>query len=488
MRVKTLWGLALSVLLFSIPWVPAKGDVPKPNLIYILTDDLGIGDIGPYGQTILSTPHLDRLAKEGLKLERHYAESTVCAPSRGVLLTGLHTGHSAIRGNGKANLPDDALTVPKLLKAQGYFTAAVGKYGLGKPLRLDEPRFKGFDHFYGYVGTSHAHNQYPEYLIRNGKAEKLDNGTIPGTSKDAKDYRDSDIPTTGTAPANHRNQWASQLLADEVQHLLSERAKTKQPFFLYYALNLPHVNNEATQHSSLGHGLESPTYGEFADRDWPAPEKGFAQFIRFIDNEVGKILDQLDALGLSENTVVMFSSDNGPHTQSGHDPEFFNSNGSYRGIKRDLTDGGIRVPFLVRWKGQIAPGTVSQHVSGFQDLLPTVAELSGAAIPTGIDGISMLPALLGKAEQQPQHPYLFWHFEEQGGKQAVLQWPFKLIHTKTGIIKARHFVPRPWQEREVELYHLENDPSESKNLAKHQPALVSRLEALMKEAYVEPTR
>ncbi|NQX03126.1 sulfatase-like hydrolase/transferase, partial [bacterium] len=330
----------------------------RPNILYILLDDAGYGDFGCYGQKTLLTPNVDRLASEGMKFTRHYAGSTVCAPSRCVLMTGLHTGHSRIRGNGPSHLPNTDLNVARLLKDAGYQTACIGKYGLGSPAPLDDPQKKGFDYFFGYVETSHAHNSYTPFLVRNGEKVALNNQIIPGSGKQ---------PTTGVATADGRKQWAPQLLSEDVQRYLDERAKDRsQPFFLQYSLNLPHANNEAGKASPLGHGMETPGYGEFASRDWPDVEKGFASAIRFVDHEVGVVMEKLRNLGLDENTLVLLSSDNGPHQEGGHDARFFQSSGELNGIKRALTDGGVRVPFLVRWSGKIKPGSVSEHVSGFQ--------------------------------------------------------------------------------------------------------------------------
>lgn len=462
----------------------------KPNIIYILADDMGYGDAGCYGQKMLTTPNLDKMAAEGMKFTRHYAGCTVCAPSRCVLMTGLHTGHCRIRGNDPWIIPDDDLTVPKLLKSAGYHTACIGKYGLGKPLPLDDPQRKGFDEFFGYVGTSHAHNFYTKTLIRNGQIIDLPNTVIPGSFKDAKDYKDSDLVGTGVAPLDGRKAWVPQLLADDVQRYLGERAKAKEPFFLYYAFNIPHANNEAGKNSPLGHGLECPDYGEFKNKDWPDVEKGFAQFIRFLDNEVGKVLARLKELGIAENTIVMFSSDNGPHHEGGHDSDFFNSNGDFKGTKRDMTDGGIRVPFIAWWPGTIKAGTVSEHVCGFQDLLPTVAELSAAKLSIETDGISLAPTLLGKEGQKP-HSHLFWDFNEQGGKRAVLKWPWKLIHLNTGTApadakakaKGKAAKPKPLEKL---LYNLETDIGEETNLAAEKPEIVVELETLMKESYRAP--
>jgi len=454
----------------------------KPNIIYILADDMGYGDAGCYGQKTLKTPNLDKMAAEGMKFTRHYAGCTVCAPSRCVLMTGLHTGHCRVRGNGEGHIPDEDLTLPKLLKTAGYHTACIGKYGLGKPLPLDDPQRKGFDESFGYVGTSHAHNFYTKALIRNGKIVDLPDTVIPGTAKNAQDYSDSDLVGTGVAPLDGRNAWAPQLLADDVQRYLGERAKAKEPFFLYYAFNIPHANNEADKNSPLGHGLESPDYGEFKDKDWPDAEKGFAQFMRFLDNEVGKVLSRLKDLGLAENTLVMFSSDNGPHQEGGHQSDFFNSNGDFKGIKRDLTDGGIREPFIAWWPGKVKAGAVSEHVSGFQDLLPTVAELSGARLTTATDGISFAPTLLGKSDQQ-QHSHLYWAFNEQGGKQAVLKWPWKLIHLNNGGETKAKGKPKPLEKL---LYNLEADIGEEKNLAAEKPEIVAELEQLMQQSWRAP--
>lgn len=481
----------LALLFLAVIGLGQSYAADRPNVIYILADDLGIGDLGCYGQKTLITPNIDRLASEGMKFTRHYAGCTVCAPSRCVLMTGLHTGHCAVRGNGPGFVPDDTVTVPKVLKQAGYHTACIGKFGLGKPLPLDDPQRKGFDEFFGYVGTSHAHNFYSKALIRNGSVVNLANGVIPGSAKDAQDYSNSDLVGTGVAPLNERKAWVPQLLSDDVQRFLDERGKEKgTPFFLYYALNIPHTNNEAGKNSPLGHGMESPDYGEFATKEWPDAEKGFAQFIRFLDREVGRILGKLQELGMDGDTVVMFASDNGPHQEGGHKSDFFDSNGPFRGIKRDLTDGGIREPFLVRWPGKVKAGSVSDHVSGFQDVLPTLAELAGVKAPTEIDGLSFAPTLLGRGSQ-PKHDYLFWNFDEQGGKRAVLQWPWKLIHLNTGAVSKGGPAKKNGGAKKnppliKELYNLESDVGEEHNLAKAHPEKVAELEALMKAAWREP--
>lgn len=455
----------------------------KPNIIYILLDDAGYGDFGCYGQKTLLTPNVDRLALEGMKFTRHYSGSTVCAPSRCTLMTGLHSGHSRIRSNGPSHLPDADLNVARLLKDAGYQTACIGKYGLSSPAPLDDPQKKGFGDFFGYVGTSHAHNFYTDFLVRNGVKVPLDNQMIPGFGNKSD---------TGVATADGRKQWAPQLLADDVQRYLDERAKAPgQPFFLYYALNLPHANNEADRNSPLGHGMEGPGYGEFSTRDWPDVEKGFASAIRFVDNQVGAVLANLKKSGLDERTIVMFSSDNGPHQEGGHDATFFQSSGGLNGTKRDLTDGGIRVPLLVRWPGKIMPGTVSEHVSGFQDFLPTAADLAGVTVAAECDGISFLPELLGHGDQQKKHEFLCWYFNELGGKRAVLKWPWKLIQLNTDndgdsgspSVKKKSNITKPLT---TQLFNLDRDPAEGTNIADTNSRIVQELTAHMKHAWRSP--
>jgi len=458
----------------------------KPNIVYILVDDAGYGDFGCYGQRTLITPNVDKLASEGMKFTRHYAGAAVCAPSRCVLMTGLDTGHCRVRANGPASIPDTDLTVARLLKDAGYQTACIGKYGLGMPLPLNDPQKKGFDYFFGYLDTAHAHNTFPTYLIRNGVKVTLDNQLIPGSENK---------PGTGVATSDGRKHWAPQLLAEDVQRYLDERAKDKsQPFFLCYTLNLPHANNEADETSPLGHGMETPSYGEFAARDWPDVEKGFASAMKFVDREVGAVVAKLKKLGLQENTIVMFSSDNGPHKEGGHNPTFFQSSGGLNGIKRDLTEGGVREPFIVCWPGKIKAGTASEHVSGFQDFLPTAADLAGVKVTAECDGISFLPTLLGHSDQR-QHPYLFWYGSEKGGKRSVLQWPWKLLHLNTGTAEPSDEAEKSTAKKksaaakplEVQLFNLETDPTESKNVAAENPELVQKLEAIMKQAWRNPS-
>lgn len=468
----------LSLLLVSSPARAAE----RPNIIYILADDMGYGDLGCYGQKTLATPGIDRMAAEGMRFTRHYAGCTVCAPSRCVLMTGLHTGHCRVRGNGIGSIPDGDLTLPGMLKSAGYVTLAVGKYGLGKPLPLDDPRKKGFDFFYGYVETSHAHNCFPPFLVKNGQVAELKNEQIPGS---AFGKGNDEIKGTGVAAADGRVQWAPGLLGIEARKLVDAHAARKgTPFFLYYALNLPHANNEAKADSPLGHGMESPDYGPFEEKDWPPAEKGFAFFMRFIDREVASLLAVLKARGADQNTLVIFSSDNGPHQEGGHKADFFQSSGALNGIKRDLTEGGVRVPMIAWWPGRIKAGGVSDHVSGFQDMLPTFAELAGAVLDKPTDGISMVPTFLGIGTQK-QHDHLFWNFDEQGGKRSVLQWPWKLVHLNTGATggAAKKAAAKPL---EVQLFNLDTDPAERQNVAVEHADTVEKLAVKMREDWRAP--
>jgi arylsulfatase A-like enzyme len=433
----------------------------KPNIIYILADDLGYGDLSCYGQETLRTPHLDQLAAEGVRFTRHYAGNTVCAPSRAVLMTGLHSGHVSIRGNAAGALDDSTPTVANLLKGAGYHTACIGKWGVGNGIPLDDPARKGFDLFYGYVSMFHAHNFFPEFLVRNGKEEALPNRLFPEWKTQGKE---------GSGIAEKQEVFAPHKLQEEVLSYLGKQAGTAAPFFLYYALNIPHANNEGGRMPPRGMEVPlgpdgNPDYGEFAGKDWPDPEKGFAQYITFIDNYVGEIVAALDRHGLAENTLVMFSSDNGPHNEGGHDHTFFDSNGEFSGFKRSLTDGGIREPFIARWKGTITGGRTSGHLSGFQDILPTCTELAGVETPS-CDGISLLPALLGK-DGQKEHDHLYFEFHRNRGRSevAVLQGTWKLITGySAGMI-----------EPNGRLYKLSKDPAEQDDLSQTFPHKAAEL-------------
>ncbi|HVK16143.1 MAG TPA: arylsulfatase [Fimbriiglobus sp.] len=427
----------------------ARLTAAPPNIVLILADDLGYGDLGCYGQTKIKTPHLDRLAADGVRFTTCYAGSTVCAPSRCALMCGLHTGHCLVRGNARVPLRPEDPCVAELLKKAGYATALVGKWGLGEDGSTGVPNRKGFDQFFGYLNQHHAHNSYPEWLWRNGENVKLPN-----------------VESKVENVAEKRVAYAPDLfLAEGLKFIEANRAK---PFFLYYATTVPHANNERTRAEKAGN--EVPSDAPYTAESWPQPEKDKAAMITRLDADVGKLLAKLTELGLDENTVVIFSSDNGPHREGGNDPEFFQSSGPFRGIKRSLTDGGIRVPGIVRWKGVTKPGTVSDHVWAFWDFLPTACELAGAKPPDGLDGISIAPTITGKGEQK-EHDFLYWEFHEGGTRQAVRHKHWKAI--------------RPAPGTPLVLYDLKADVRETKDVAADHPDVVKTIEDYLKTARAE---
>ncbi len=457
-------GVALLVLCLGIL---ERTDAAQPNIIYILADDLGYGDLSCYGQQTLNTPHLDAMAKQGMRFTRHYAGSTVCAPSRCVLLTGLHTGHCRVRGNGAAQLQPDDVTFATELQKSGYKTGAFGKWGVGNPPPLDDPQQHGFGDFYGYINMFHAHNYYPEFLVKNGKKVPLRNKLYP-------DWREKRTgPREGAGVAEVAVDYAPELIAKGTLDFI--RRHREGPFFLYYALNIPHANNEAGGEKRIGrNGMRVPDLGEFANKNWPIQEKGFARMIQQIDDDVGNILGLLKELKIDKNTLVIFSSDNGPHQEGGHKVDHFDSNGALRGTKRDLYEGGIREPMIAWWPGTVPANRTSNHVSAFQDIFPTVLELSGVKEWPRTDGISMVPTLFGKPADQPQHAHLYWEFQEQGGKRAVVKGNWKAVQRNTS-------KPQPLP---IEIYDLANDLSEEHDVAKNHPKLVAEMATIMQREHV----
>ena len=435
----------------------------KPNVIYILADDLGYGDISCYGQREIETPKIDQLAREGIRFMNHYAGSTVCAPSRCVLMTGLHTGHARIRGNNPVLMKDTDLTVAKLFKQSGYTTGCFGKWGIGHPPPYNDPQKKGFDHFFGYINMWHAHNFWPEFLIENGKKVDLPNKVLE-KYKSPKDKE-------GRGVAIEKNVYAPDLIAEKALAFIDTNKEA--PFFLFFALNMPHANNEAGNEVLADFdGMEVPGHGSFSERDWPRQEKGFARMIQLIDGYVGQILEKLETHGLTEKTLIIFSSDNGPHQEGRHKMEFFNSNGQLKGLKRDLYEGGIRVPMIARWPGTIRSGSVTQHVSAFQDVLPTISELIGIPVKK-TDGLSFLPTLLGEQMNQKKHPYLYWEFYEKGGRQSVILDHFKGVRY--------NMLKNP--DAPIELYDLRNDVRENSNIARLYPDIIDKMKKIIKEAH-----
>jgi len=429
----------------------------KPNIVFVMADDLGYGDLGCYGQQQIGTPNLDRMAAEGMRFTDHYAGSTVCAPSRCSLMTGLHTGHTYVRGNreikpmGQLPLPEGTMTLPRMLQNAGYTTALIGKWGLGGPGSTGAPNKQGFDYFFGYLCQRHAHNYYPEFLFRNDEQVPLDN-EVAGNRPD------------GAGVATKKAQYSYDLMAEEALAFVEQNKEG--PFFLYLAITIPHANNEAGQK-----GMEVPDYGIYAEKDWPEPQKGHAAMITRLDRDMGRLRHKLGDLGIDENTVVFFTSDNGPHREGGANPDFSDSNGPLRGIKRDLYEGGIRVPLIARWPGRIEAGTVTDHVSAFWDFLPTFAVLAGAKPPAGGDGLSMAPTLLGQPDKQKKHPFLYWEFQARGTNQAVRMGRWKAVRFgATG---------------KLELYDLKKDIGETTNVADRHPEVVAKIKEYLATARTE---
>ena len=437
----------------------ATAPARKPNIIFILADDLGYGELGCYGQKLIKTPNIDKLAGEGIRFTQFYAGSTVCAPSRSVLMTGQHVGHTRVRGNaGNQNmqaqmLRDEDVTIAEVLKSAGYKTAIIGKWGLGMPGDEGVPTKQGFDYFFGYLSQRHAHNHYPDFLWRNEEKVPLPNQIVH-------------VGDEGAGYATKRVVYAGDLFLKESLNFIE--SNKDRPFFLFMSVVVPHANNERRQ--ALGDGEEVPDYGIYKDMNWTDPNKGHAAAITRLDSHVGEILKKLDELGIAENTIVFFSSDNGPQKEGGNDPDFFDSNGPLRGIKRDLYEGGIRVPLIARWKGRIKPGQTSNHVGYFGDMMATFAELAGAVPPTDIDSLSIVPTLLGNKSKQKEHRFLYWEFHERGFSQAIL-----LNGRWKGIRTLRRDNP-------IQLFDLKNDISEQHDVASKYPDIVNEIRVLMEIA------
>ncbi len=440
----------------------------KPNIVFILADDLGYGDLSCLGQQRFRTPNLDRLAAEGLNFTDHYAGSTVCAPSRSCLMTGLHTGHTYIRGNkrvdpeGQHPLPKDTVTVAGLLQQAGYRTGAFGKWGLGPPGSEGDPNHQSFDEFFGYNCQRIAHHYYPRHLWHN--QEKLVLAENAGT---------------------RRGLYAPNLIHEQALDFIEKNRE--DPFFLFVSSIIPHAELFAPEQYMAKYRGKYPPEKVYKGADGgenfrngpygsqPESHAAFAAMIDLLDVQVGEIVAKIKELGLDGNTLILFSSDNGPHKEGGADPDYFDSNGPFKGYKRDLYEGGIRVPTLARWPGRIQPATASGHVSAFWDFLPTACDMAGIEAPAGIDGISFLPTLLGKQDEQRQHTHLYWEFYEQGGKQAVRKGGWKGIR-----LNVRRDPAGP-----IELYDLKADPGETTNVADNHPDIVAEMAVLMTESHTD---
>ncbi|EON77921.1 Arylsulfatase [Lunatimonas lonarensis] len=466
--MKSFFNLAVIFLILSVIACGEKAEeqaVKPPNIIYILADDLGYGDVGFQGQEIIKTPNIDRLAKEGLVFTQHYSGSTVCAPSRSTLVSGLHTGRAPVRGNyeiqpeGQYPLPDSVKTIFEHVKEAGYATGAFGKWGLGYPRSEGDPNNQGVDVFYGYNCQRIGHNYYPFHLWHN---------------QDSIVFAENAGTNLGV--------YGPEVIHRETLKFIEDHQD--RPFFLYVPTIIPHaelIAPDAYMEKHLGRfeetpwkGVdEGPTYKIGGYMSQENPRAAFVAMVEMLDEQVGEIVAKLEELGLRENTLIIFTSDNGPHREGGADPVFFNSNGPLRGFKRDLYEGGIRVPMVANWPGRITPGS-TDHISAFWDVYPTVAELIGRPVDHNMDGISFVPTLLGENERQEQHPYLYWEFIEQGGKQAIRMGDWKAVRLNLN----RDDDPP------IELYNLADDLGETQDIAVDHPDMVAQMKELMRTSRI----
>lgn len=428
-----------------------------PNIILIVADDMGYGDAGCYGQEKIKTPHIDALAAEGMRFTQFYAGTSVCAPSRASLLTGMHTGHTDVRGNrrflpeGQYPLPEGTVTLPTLLQRAGYHTAAFGKWGLGFPESSGIPQRQGFHHFYGYLCQTLAHNYYPLHLWND--RQKIE---LPGNARYDSLYA-----------ADHLQQKALDYI---------NRSNGQPPFFLYLPYTLPHARLQIPRDEvywayvkEFGEKpLPQPAQLKPGERFEPYPHAAYAAMMSRLDSYVGQLVAALKAKGVDDNTLILFTSDNGPHAEDLNDPKYFRSSGGLRGIKRDLYEGGIRVPLIVRWPGKVEAGITTDHVAAFWDIMPTLLQAAGAAVPAGMDGLSFLPALL-QDDAQEKHAFLYWEFHENNGRQALRMANWKLVKYNVGL-------PEPGT---AELYDLLTDEGEKVNVATKYPAILADMERIL---------
>jgi len=431
-------------------------DRRKPNIVYIIADDLGYAEVGCYGQKKIKTPNIDKLAAQGMKFTQHYSGNPVCAPSRCVLMTGKHSGHSQVRGNkqvggqegwklgsttgGQWPLEAGTITVAKILQEAGYTTGAFGKWGLGRVGTTGDPNRQGFDHFFGYICQRQAHTYYPNHLWRDGKVEWIEE------NKDGKEQ-----------------VYSHDLIADEALKFV--KANKDRPFFLYAPFTIPHVALQVPEDSLAeykGKWPDPPYTGDKGYFPHPNPRACYAAMVTRMDRDVGRIMSLLKELNLEDNTIVMFTSDNGPTFNGGSDSEFFESARPLRGLKGSVYEGGIRVPFIVRWPGRVKAGSVSEHICAFWDFLPTCCELIGVDAPGDIDGISILPTLLGQGKKQKKHEYLYW---ELRGQQGVRMGRWKAV--------------RPKPNRKIQLYDLDKDIGEQNDVAGAKPGIATKMAEIM---------
>ncbi len=483
--------LPMLVLLVLITGCTQEAE-KKPNIIYILADDLGYAELGSYGQELIETPHIDKLAASGIRFTQHYAGAPVCAPSRCVLLTGQHAGHAYIRGNdewasrgdvwdfakavddpnleGQRPMPDSIPTIGNILQQAGYKTAIVGKWGLGAPLTDGIPNNRGFDFFYGYNCQRQAHTLYPKHLWKNKEKVWLDNKlVVPGTKLD----EGADPEDLESYAKYFQKDYAPKLMQDEVLNFIEENKDN--PFFLYYATPLTHAPLQVPQKYIDKYvkkfGEEPPYLGKRGYFPTRYPRAAYAAMVTYLDAQVGEIIEKLKEVGEYENTLIMFSSDNGPTYNGGTDSPFFDSAKPFKseyGWGKGFThEGGIRVPMIASWEGKIAPGSSSELISAFWDVMPTLAEVAGVKAPDNTDGISFLPELLNQKNQK-KHEFLYWEFPSYQGQQALRMGDWKGI--RKNIFKGN---------MDIELYNLKTDPREQQNVASEHPEVVKRIAEIM---------
>ncbi|MBW8041730.1 MAG: arylsulfatase [Planctomycetes bacterium] len=434
----------------------------RPNIVYIIADDLGYAEVGCYGQKKIKTPNIDKLASQGMKFTQHYSGNPVCAPSRCVLMTGKHSGHAQVRGNkqvggaegwklgattgGQWPLKAGTVTVARILKEAGYRTGAFGKWGLGRVGTTGDPNKQGFDHFFGYNCQRQAHTYYPNHLWRDGKVEWLE------ANKDGKE-----------------GAYSHDLIADEALKFV--KANKDRPFFLYVPFTIPHVALQVPEDSLAqykGKWPDPPYTGDKGYFPHPNPRACYAGMVTRMDRDVGRIMSLLKELNLEDNTIFMFTSDNGPTFNGGSDSAFFESAHPLRGLKGSVYEGGIRVPFIVRWPDKVKAGSTSEHICAFWDFLPTCCELIGVDAPRDIDGISMLPSFLGKPGKQKKHKYLYW---ELRGRQGVRMGRWKAVRINPN--------------KKIQLYDLDKDIGEKNDIANAHPKIKARMAELMRTGRTE---
>lgn len=433
--------ILLAISLFSCNAIQGEKIITnnKPNIIYILADDLGYGEVGYMGQSLIKTPNIDKIARNGIQFSQHYSGSALCAPSRCTLITGKHTGHAHIRNNiklkfeGNEPILKTEPSVAKVLKEAGYTTGMTGKWGLGYPGSEGDPLNQGFDYFYGYNCQRQAHSYYPTHLWENNQKVMLEGNNI----KDGKYY-------------------SHNLIANKALDFIKNNKDN--PFFLYVPFTIPHTP------------MQVPDIKPYENEPWSKNQKILAAMITLMDKDIGRIMDLLKELGISDNTLLIFTSDNGPYGGK-ETMSLFNATDGLHGKKGSLYEGGIRVPFTAMWPNRIQPNTKSDRVSAFWDMLPTFAEIAGTTTPEGVDGISMLPALLGQ-EDKTKHEFLYW---ELGSNQAVRMGKWKGL--RRNIAKGN---------MKIELYNLDNDIAESNDVADQNPEIVKQIESILKREHTLP--